>query len=120
MLRRQPISTRTDTLFPYTTLFREHHARPWPWQAALLQWREWGFPGAAFSQERGHLADRRGQVHNRRTAGWAAGRRNSRSSDTLTADPLPDGQTSSWPCKAPSRYCKVEVRSVGEEGLSQG
>src|SRR3546814_5281072 len=26
MLRRPPISTRTDTLFPYTTLFRSHHS----------------------------------------------------------------------------------------------
>src|SRR3546814_15313078 len=26
MLRRPPISTRTDTLFPYTTLFRSDHA----------------------------------------------------------------------------------------------
>src|SRR3546814_17677272 len=25
MLRRPPISTRTDTLFPYTTLFRSEH-----------------------------------------------------------------------------------------------
>src|SRR3546814_11140011 len=28
MIRRPPISTRTDTLFPYTTLFRSHLARP--------------------------------------------------------------------------------------------
>src|SRR3546814_9627667 len=27
MIRRPPISTRTDTLFPYTTLFRSHHRR---------------------------------------------------------------------------------------------
>src|SRR3546814_10174937 len=27
MIRRPPRSTRTDTLFPYTTLFRSHHAR---------------------------------------------------------------------------------------------
>src|SRR3546814_7431178 len=27
MIRRQPISTRTDTLFPYTTLFRSAPAR---------------------------------------------------------------------------------------------
>src|SRR3546814_10287040 len=27
MLRRPPISTRTDTLFPYTTLFRSRRAR---------------------------------------------------------------------------------------------
>src|SRR3546814_16612557 len=26
MRRRPPRSTRTDTLFPYTTLFRSHHA----------------------------------------------------------------------------------------------
>src|SRR3546814_13008511 len=33
MIRRPPRSTRTDTLFPYTTLFRSprrHHARPCP------------------------------------------------------------------------------------------
>src|SRR3546814_5542844 len=31
MIRRPPRSTRTDTLFPYTTLFRspDHHLRPW-------------------------------------------------------------------------------------------
>src|SRR3546814_7979285 len=27
MIRRPPISTRTDTLFPYTTLFRSHITR---------------------------------------------------------------------------------------------
>src|SRR3546814_17183155 len=27
MIRRPPRSTRTDTLFPYTTLFRSSHAR---------------------------------------------------------------------------------------------
>src|SRR3546814_8632336 len=28
MIRRPPRSTRTDTLFPYTTLFRSHGRRP--------------------------------------------------------------------------------------------
>src|SRR3546814_1338987 len=28
MIRRPPRSTRTDTLFPYTTLFRSHLERP--------------------------------------------------------------------------------------------
>src|SRR3546814_21103392 len=45
MIRRPPRSTRTDTLFPYTTLFRsllaippvhcdypEHHAQPYVWR----------------------------------------------------------------------------------------
>src|SRR3546814_2326039 len=30
MIRRPPRSTRTDTLFPYTTLFRSLSARSWP------------------------------------------------------------------------------------------
>src|SRR3546814_6590816 len=30
MIRRPPRSTRTDTLFPYTTLFRSTQARGWP------------------------------------------------------------------------------------------
>src|SRR3546814_1983643 len=34
MIRRPPRSTRTDTLFPYTTLFRSH---PGQRQAGLLQ-----------------------------------------------------------------------------------
>src|SRR3546814_17945828 len=29
MIRRPPRSTRTDTLFPYTTLFRSLHPRRW-------------------------------------------------------------------------------------------
>src|SRR3546814_19982588 len=30
MIRRPPKSTRTDTLFPYTTRFRSQHAMPYP------------------------------------------------------------------------------------------
>src|SRR3546814_18772769 len=30
MIRRPPRSTRTDTLFPYTTLFRSAHGKLWP------------------------------------------------------------------------------------------
>src|SRR3546814_19709601 len=45
MIRRPPISTRTDTLFPYTTLFRSGggshvlRAMPSPWFNGLLAWR---------------------------------------------------------------------------------
>src|SRR3546814_4217209 len=35
MIRRPPRSTRTDTLFPYTTLFRSHHHRELPPERAL-------------------------------------------------------------------------------------
>src|SRR3546814_3374398 len=34
MIRRPPRSTRTDTLFPYTTLFRSHSAPRRDWRAA--------------------------------------------------------------------------------------
>src|SRR3546814_3433492 len=44
MIRRPPRSTRTDTLFPYTTLFRSHQAqhqlaaqRPDAWRPAQIR-----------------------------------------------------------------------------------
>src|SRR3546814_2089622 len=50
MIRRPPRSTRTDTLFPYTTLFRS---------AAFPEWAEWaaaealaGFPVSAAGRSR--------------------------------------------------------------------
>src|SRR3546814_15936611 len=36
MIRRPPRSTRTDTLFPYTTLFRSEVGRPQPGRAAIF------------------------------------------------------------------------------------
>src|SRR3546814_14567174 len=62
MIRRPPRSTRTDTLFPYTTLFRSR-----PLRAVLLcrlQPRfedevERGFPGAAEPREAGLAEDLR-------------------------------------------------------------
>src|SRR3546814_8935679 len=46
MIRQQPRSTRTDTLFPYTTLFRSarcsHHSRcRTPWPSARARCRQW-------------------------------------------------------------------------------
>src|SRR3546814_10422152 len=49
MIRRPPRSTRTDTLFPYTTLFRSKALR----QSCQAQ--------QASRQERGHHARRTGQ-----------------------------------------------------------
>src|SRR3546814_295880 len=47
MIRRPPRSTRTDTLFPYTTLFRSDwidlstgiNPKPWPGAAMTFDWR---------------------------------------------------------------------------------
>src|SRR3546814_14632140 len=36
MKRRPPRSTRTDTLFPYTTLFRSHRGRPVDFAVEIL------------------------------------------------------------------------------------
>src|SRR3546814_2526948 len=55
MIRRPPRSTRTDTLFPYTTLFRSQPARQLPGQRQSLRRRSpvcggriaaWGRPAA--------------------------------------------------------------------------
>src|SRR3546814_3206388 len=74
MIRRPPRSTRTDTLFPYTTLFRSRlplravaggHAVGWrqaAGAAALLR-----APGAAPDQ-RAERADRRGHAQRDRHA----------------------------------------------------
>src|SRR3546814_10055600 len=42
MIRRTPRSTRTDTLFPYTTLFRSapvHRRAAGPWRRNWCRWR---------------------------------------------------------------------------------
>src|SRR3546814_14327887 len=43
MIRRPPISTRTDTLFPYTTLFRAIH-----WHGLILPFQMDGVTGVSF------------------------------------------------------------------------
>src|SRR3546814_8854167 len=45
MIRRPPRSTRTDTLFPYTTLFRSTGAHPSAERAAVRPVRESAYQG---------------------------------------------------------------------------
>src|SRR3546814_6815822 len=52
MLRRPPISTRTDTLFPYTTLCRSEHV------VAFEPSRDAGVQPAALDLGTGDLSDR--------------------------------------------------------------
>src|SRR3546814_8597361 len=52
MLRRPPISTRTDILFPYTTLFRSRNGG--------TERRKAQRDGEGGGRQRGHQADRRG------------------------------------------------------------
>src|SRR3546814_16246032 len=42
MLRRPPISTRTDTLFPYTTLFRSAEWKDWKMPLPTIDDAPWG------------------------------------------------------------------------------
>src|SRR3546814_13561676 len=73
MIRRPPRSTRTDTLFPYTTLFR---SRPVPRirqgfvddrAAADALWRVAARPGGAGDQPRLRRRDRRLRLVDDRT-----------------------------------------------------
>src|SRR3546814_3413344 len=60
MIRRPPISTRTDTLFPYTTLFRSlraSHIKPWS-KCASGDERVDGNNGLLLSPTADHLFDR--------------------------------------------------------------
>src|SRR3546814_11512060 len=45
MIRRPPRSTRTDTLFPYTTLFRSYAPAPSPSAASLVVELDYGVSG---------------------------------------------------------------------------
>src|SRR3546814_1302455 len=58
MIRRPPRSTRTDTLFPYTTLFRSHR-RVLPAHGYLAALRDVGFEGGDRLLD---VADDRSQV----------------------------------------------------------
>src|SRR3546814_9322723 len=62
MIRRPPISTRTDTLFPYTTLFRSDRRAA---DAALQPARRRGVRGT-------RRADRRRRLHAHRSPGRPA------------------------------------------------
>src|SRR3546814_2196345 len=45
MIRRPPRSTRTDTLFPYTTLFRSPNSQTFISQRLRLNYVDWGGRG---------------------------------------------------------------------------
>src|SRR3546814_9508590 len=71
MIRRPPRSTRTDTLFPYTTLFRSKalRARPRPFGGMLAERRTGGRAvrrdggRRVFRRKHVHAADQRSEEH---------------------------------------------------------
>src|SRR3546814_5176548 len=68
MIRRPPRSTRTDTLFPYTTLFRSRRA------ALRMRGLAVSFRRAKFPVGRGQLNENYGQFHSSRQRDRAQGR----------------------------------------------
>src|SRR3546814_5388811 len=68
MIRRPPRSTRTDTLFPYTTLFRSNHApvrnAAVPWRGALTDRPGANSNGGSLRTVQCPLSDWRGKVMN--------------------------------------------------------
>src|SRR3546814_2264250 len=92
MIRRPPRSTRTDTLFPYTTLFRSPVARPG--QPAH------GPPGRRVS---------------RRARAMGAGQRNAPS------DVSPREYAEGWSCRArrPSRECYDRAVRISRRLMSE-
>src|SRR3546814_5346867 len=109
MIRRPPISTRTDTLFPYTTLFRSpyapasgplHRVQPGPGEirreaARALRRRGAAAPGPdpagnAGARPLGHGPRRAHQLNPAGTARNESGREADRGPEPAGAPRLPD------------------------------
>src|SRR3546814_12857619 len=77
MIRRPPRSTRTDTLFPYTTLFRSGHIPVTAINSAILVFAAVLLDAdqVVFSNERsasyGSLIEGTGEVNHQWSKGWA-------------------------------------------------
>src|SRR3546814_10712449 len=69
MIRRPPRSTRTDTLFPYTTLFRSRSLHPrvprWTSEIQIVRYRRLGLPDGptGLSNLETSLRNRRSEEH---------------------------------------------------------
>src|SRR3546814_12059937 len=120
MIRRPPISTRTDTLFPYTTLFRSCACRPSRRSAALLRifrcrgvelQRLLGRPSRRL--ESGGGVSRRGAVRQEAAPGDAGLRPDQPAAFSLWAGADP-------PCFSPhlAPAKRSEERRVGKEWVS--
>src|SRR3546814_1538736 len=70
MIRRPPRSTRTDTLFPYTTLFRSGEFKEIEWEEALALAAGW--LGDARRRDPRRLAFFTGRDQSQSLTGWWA------------------------------------------------
>src|SRR3546814_19826633 len=109
MIRRPPRSTRTDTLFPYTTLFR---AIPWPaCRRFHAHERSAGRLGRQVAGPRGLAADGRG----RRVMGTYPDEPGHRNGETsiAAADTLPPKMGRL------QRMAEGAIREAGESGTGE-
>src|SRR3546814_15603387 len=113
MIRRPPRSTRTDTLFPYTTLFRSIAA------SAMASPPEAAQP--ALDGEKEHQAEQRQQrgddrrlAHAEAAHGAIEQQRQRR--DILAAEQRDDDEVAERTCRRHRKRQRTEERRVGEEG----
>src|SRR3546814_14121117 len=119
MIRRPPRSTRTDTLFPYTTLFRSpggrrsvHQARG----ATVVQLGEQG------QERRADLPDP-ARLHDVRQPRLRDSRHGQGPGTRTLADggfPRPDTERGAVPAPLAGFGARSEERRVGKEGVSTG
>src|SRR3546814_20082578 len=85
MIRRPPRSTRTDTLFPYTTLVRSEAAVDLGHEAAAVAGAVGVPPAVALAEELEGLADQVGTGQRQVVGGYVGGSRQQRRHDAQDA-----------------------------------
>src|SRR3546814_17141871 len=116
MIRRPPRSTRTDTLFPYTTLFRSHHDRVFTLARGLLR------RNALSKTEAEHLIDAAGAARLRAatasgTDAWRAVWKALKSEERVLPEVALAGATAFEAAGEPAE-ARSEERRVGKGGDS--
>src|SRR3546814_16567897 len=100
MIRRPPVSTLTDTLFPCTTLFRSEHADR-PWGAGRVVDAAASFITKRVEVKPGHRLSR--QFHRHRSEHWVIVAGNGEATVDETIAPLKPGDHVIIPCGAKNR-----------------
>src|SRR3546814_1019555 len=125
MIRRPPRSTRTDTLFPYTTLFRSSLSKPFPTTRASLRRKMLrDLTGQTFFKQRiaqftfafaGLKAMLRGEAAQKTGASTKAGTPFNKQSDDGMTSPTIDVAGAMAVARAVGRFLIVQAVLLGSE-----